>query len=726
MIDYDNDGDLDIYVTNFGFDDDGENNLLYRNVGDGSFERVTDLTIVNDHASTEAASWADFDNDGDLDVILANYFSFDNVLYISDGYGTFELDLTNPVDDGIAYSSEASWVDYDIDGYLDVFIANPTRSPWGTYNPYVDFLYRNIGGTLTRILVGEIATDQQHSYGAGWCDFDNDGDPDVLITANNEYLDLYQNEGNGVFAHLTEGVVAQTYSSSLGGSWADYDNDGDMDVFVPDWKAESYLFANNGDGTFTEIIGHGLGQASGGKCISGLWADYDNDGDQDMFAFIATSSIGPEANLFENMGDGSFTRILTGAIATDATTPNAAVWGDYDRDGFLDLYVAEYDPNWATTVTNSLYHNDGNSNHWLTIKPIGTLSNRSAIGTKVRLKAEILGSPVWQMRELTGLAGRHSQGPLEVHFGLGDALVADSVQLEWPSGRVQVLRSVAADQFLTVVEPCCEGKVGDANGSGDDEPTIGDVTALIDAKFIAGMCTGRLECLAEADVNGSGGSNPTCDDITIGDISLLIDYLFVTGASLGLPGCSSSGNQPLEIPFGAAVNVDGVEDEGEWNDASTALISVPGEVEATVYAKHDGANLLIAFRYSFSGDEDVWVPEVLVDVDHDRASDWQGDDWWIHVSAQDCAVSGAYDIWTVCGIVQPDWEAVPNFVPSPHTVPIDFFEIRFPLSKAGLSVGSTIGLAYRLRHSTSASDGYWPASALIESPSTWGTAVLEP
>ncbi len=256
----------------------------------------------------------------------------------------------------------------------------------------------------------------------------------------------------------------------------------------------------------------------------------------------------------------------------------------------------------------------------------------------------------------------------------------------------------AADAFVARLDrrpPCCVGRVGDANGSGDDEPSIGDVSVMIDAKFISGLCDGILGCPTEADINQSGGANPICDDVTIGDISRLIDYLFITGPPLGLPDCLSSANW-LEIAPGSAVTIDGVIQPGEWDDAATVGFGIDGVVNVTVSAKHDGTSLMLAFRYTFVGVPGLGMPEVLFDTDADRSVGLQTDDWWFHLSGSDCEARGAYDVYTDCAVIQPDWQAVPNFPMTPNPPCLDTFEISIPFSKIGVAVGDEIGLAFRI------------------------------
>jgi hypothetical protein len=179
------------------------------------------------------------------------------------------------------------------------------------------------------------------------------------------------------------------------------------------------------------------------------WGDYDNDGWLDFyvvpFSVLNQPSVATPHLLYHSNGDGSFTQITEGEIVNTAAFAAGAAWGDYDNDGFPDLFV-------STGSQNFLYHNDGNSNRWLTVQCAGTASNRSGIGAKVRVRAKINGQPIWQMREITGGFGANGNG-LRAYFGLGDATNIDHVRIEWPSGIVQELQNVNINQLLIVNEP---------------------------------------------------------------------------------------------------------------------------------------------------------------------------------------------------------------------------------------------------------------------------------
>ncbi|MCH7498070.1 MAG: VCBS repeat-containing protein, partial [Candidatus Marinimicrobia bacterium] len=230
--------------------------------------------------------------------------------------------------------------------------------------------------------------------------------------------------------------------SSIGASWGDYDNDGDLDLFVANSSDQNNdLYTNEGNGLFTKVVGVPI-VSDAGWSRSGLWGDYDNDGDLDLFVTNFDDNF-----LYVNEGAGTFSKVTTGLLVTDGRASLGAAWGDYDNDGWLDLIVAN-----RASRPNNIYSNKGSGNHWINIALTGTQSNVSAIGAKVFAKATISGNPVWQLREVASQTGFLSQNSLNVEFGLGNATTIDSVRVEWPSGIVQVLTGVAADQFLSLTE----------------------------------------------------------------------------------------------------------------------------------------------------------------------------------------------------------------------------------------------------------------------------------
>ncbi len=382
-------------------------------------------------AVSQGSSWADADGDGDLDLYVANAGNQNDFFYVNNGNGVFAKDVPSVIssDGGASFSS--SWGDYDHDGDLDLFVAN-----LGTN----ESLYRNNGDrTFTKETAGSIVNDRGFSQSASWADFDNDNDMDVFVANDrNENNALYANNGDGTFTKVTSGPVVSDGGNSFGGSWGDYDNDGDFDLFVANAQSQNdFLYQNNGNGTFTKVTAGPL-VADGASSQASGWSDFDNDGDLDLFV----TTVDRESFMYANNGDGTFTRLTDNPFRGDVQNATSASWGDYDNDGDSDLFVS------VNGGSNVLYFNAGNDNHWLKIKCAGVTSNTTGIGAKVRVKATINGKSVWQMRQIAMQTGYNSHSSLLAEFGLGDATQVDSIKVEWPSKKVEVLTNVAAGAYV--------------------------------------------------------------------------------------------------------------------------------------------------------------------------------------------------------------------------------------------------------------------------------------
>lgn len=442
--DYDNDGFLDLLVSSFG----GGGNFLYRNNRDGTFSRINAAPIGTDPEHTIRCAWGDYDNDGFLDLVTLNgsaQYAEANALYHNNGDGTFSRMAAGTV--GVLASAQGNchggaWGDFNNDGLLDLLVVD--------WNSKVVLYRNNPDGRFTKVVADPLVNFGSQSVGCAWADFDNDGWIDAFVSGFRGGPNrLFRNDGHGAFTPITGRVPSSDAASSDGVAWGDYDNDGYLDLFVtnPD-SGGNRLYRNKGDGTFEKITS-GVIVADKKGSTGCAWGDYDNDGFLDLF--VVNGFAGPEDNLlYHNNGDGTFSKITTGSPVNDGGSSFGVGWGDYDNDGFLDLFVAN--GILGPAEKNFLYRNNGNSSAWIKIKCVGTASNRAGLGAKVRVRATIAGQSRWQMRQIDGGDGT-SGGSLEAHFGLGDAAIIDTLRIEWPSGIVQELHDVSVKQHLTVTEP---------------------------------------------------------------------------------------------------------------------------------------------------------------------------------------------------------------------------------------------------------------------------------
>jgi len=291
--DYDNDGDIDVFVANYG-----GNNCLYSNNGDGTFTKITTGAIVNDGGNSTGCAWGDYDNDGYVDLYVCNR-NQNNFLYHNSGNGTFtKITGVPPVNEN-SNSGGCAWGDYDNDGFIDLFVANA--------GPAVCFLYYNNGnGSFTKVTTGPVVSDTAHSSGGSWGDYDNDGDLDLFVTVGvlgTGFDRLYRNNGGGSFTKITNDPIINTAHWSGGSAWGDFDNDGDMDMFVGGYDGANFLFSNNGNGTFTKID-TGIIVTDGSYKMGAMWADYDNNGSLDLFT-ARNNYFGGNNTLYRNLGNSN-------------------------------------------------------------------------------------------------------------------------------------------------------------------------------------------------------------------------------------------------------------------------------------------------------------------------------------------------------------------------------------------------------------------------------------
>lgn len=444
--DYNNDGWLDLYVSNAN----AEDNFLYQNINGTTFQKITSGAFVNDGRWTSCAVWGDYNNDGNTDLYVSNggagvgASQLQNLFFRNDyPSGFFQIATGSMVTDQVK-SGTCAWGDYDNDGFIDLFVINTDIS---------NDLYKNNGnGTFTKILTGPVVNDIGSSRRAAWADYDNDRFLDLVVANFGGPNFVYHNNGDGTFTKITSGPIVQGSNSSIGVGWGDYNNDCYQDLFISNLNNEdNRLFTNNGDGTFTEVT-TGAIVNDAGHSQACQWGDFDNDGWMDLFVSNSwfTNPTNTHNWLYMNNGNGTFTRVDTASTYTDSDWSIAATATDINNDGFLDLFVAN-----RTGNNNDLFFNRGNQNHWVRVGLNGIISNKAAIGARIKVKAVIGGVPTWQLREVKSINGGDSQAGDFVYFGLGNATNIDSLSVYWPSGLVCHYENLAVDSFYMYNEVCC-------------------------------------------------------------------------------------------------------------------------------------------------------------------------------------------------------------------------------------------------------------------------------
>ncbi len=488
FLDYDNDGDQDLYLVNSaalpGFIESFEPaNALYENNGDGTFTDVTGRSGVGDQGYGLGVCAADYNNDGHVDLYVTNFGP--NVLFRNEGNGTF-TDVTDQAGVGDPrMSTSAAFADYDGDGYVDLYVANNAHVPMdnpkkcrhgvvpvycgpGQYEGVSGSLYQNEGdGTFTDVTRQAGVYDESgRQLGAVFSDYDQDGDADLYIANDTKPNWLFRNDGETGFTEvgLTSGVAVNPEArpeAGMGTDWGDYDRDGLMDIIVCNFQWESCrLLANQGDGFFDDrTFLAGLGEPTYSTLTFGTdFLDYDNDGFLDIF--IANGHVDPNIGiidrggpayaqhdqLFHNNGDRTFDDVSeqAGLQRFRPRVGRGSATADYDNDGDLDLFISN------NNQRPMLLRNDGgNSNNWLSIKTVGHRSNRDGIGALITVYA----AGFVQSEEVRAGSSYLSQNDLRVHFGLGTLAVAETIEVRWPSGTIQTLQQIDANQFLVIEEP---------------------------------------------------------------------------------------------------------------------------------------------------------------------------------------------------------------------------------------------------------------------------------
>ena len=427
--DYDADADLDLYLTNYGA------NVLYRNNGDSTFTDVTEIAGVNCELWSTGAAFADVDGDTDLDLYVCNYVTYD--LEELEQMKEESLQSGKPVPSAL----------------------NPH-----VFEPQDNVFYRNNGdGTFTDATAETgVAATGGRSMQAVFSDFDNDNDLDLYVANDTSTNHVYRNNGDGTFADVSDESWAADFRGSMGLTAGDYDADGDIDLFMSHWVDEENalyrnLFKEDGiaerirfvDESYTAMLAEeSIKQIGWGTALF----DYDNDGDLDIFVTNGSTFqelkqpevLIPQPDaLFRNDGDGVFTDMSgsTGIAALPLRVGRGATFGDYDNDGDVDIFIVN---NHAPPTL--LRNNDGNRNNWLHVKLIGTGPNRDAIGAKIQVKT----ADQTQIREIYAGDSYMSFSSLVAEFGVGNASRIETLQITWQNGETQTRHNIPVNQRIQI------------------------------------------------------------------------------------------------------------------------------------------------------------------------------------------------------------------------------------------------------------------------------------
>jgi enediyne biosynthesis protein E4 len=485
--DYDGDGLIDIYFLNGAplqgaTSSQAPKNSLWRNLGNWHFRDVTEEAGVGDIGFGLGVAAADYDNDGDQDLYVNNYGP--NVLYRNEGDGTFS-DVTEAagVASGDWLGAGAAFLDVDADGLLDLYVANYVDFTYDNhvthmnqgfaeyagprdYRPVPDVLYRNNGdGTFSD--VSEEAGLRTHA-GSGMglvaCDFDNDGDTDVFVLNDVSGNFLMVNDGKGHFeeAGLLSGTAYNMYGDELGSMGVDcedYDNDGLLDFLMTSYQGElPVLYRNSGGGTFEDVtLVSGVGEGAYPYVNWGVGiVDFDNDGLRD--AFIVNGHLQDEIDQYDdstsyevrnllqrNLGGGKFESISDrcGDGLAPMRSSRGAAFDDLDNDGDIDAVVLN------SRREPTIIRNDSpRIHHWIQIRLQGTACNRDAVGSKVIVAA----GPLTQMAEVRSGRGYQGHFGTRLHFGLGVQDRIDRIEVHWLGGEVEIFEDIEIDRLVTLTQ----------------------------------------------------------------------------------------------------------------------------------------------------------------------------------------------------------------------------------------------------------------------------------
>ncbi|MBT7377947.1 MAG: CRTAC1 family protein, partial [Candidatus Marinimicrobia bacterium] len=639
IVDYDNDGLDDVLVPTL----QGQRFKIFKNLGNDTFIDYSEsIGFGNENSESINILVADYDNDGFDDIYVVN-FSASSALYHNNGDNTFEdVTFSSGIYSNFQTSRAACWLDYDRDGYIDLYMVNRDREE-------MNILFHNNGdGTFSDVtdIAGVDGTPEKMGLAVVSFDYDNDHWPDIYIGNDFDVGNIfYRNNGDGTFSDYSVETGLDLAFSTMGLAVGDYDGDDDMDIYVTNLDWGNALMQKNDNGTFTNVAGI-LGLEVNLVCWGANFFDYDNDADLDLY--VAAGCVSGTANngelgcswnggqsdmlshnnvLFENVGNGNFVDASPASGLNNAYLTTGTAIGDINNDGFYDIYeVNELDSNPSSSNICRLYKNNlpqilNDQRHWVKIKLEGTYSNKNAIGSRIYVYPQNAAS---QMREVMAGESYSSQSSYTISVGLRNRDAIDSVKIIWPSGLVELHHDVMVDQTHPFIE-----------GEGSD-------TSACQFPIDNYDCEGN--CISPVDCEGNCGGILINDDCGIcdGDNSTCLDCNGVPNGGSLIDECETCDDSPSN---------DCVQDcNGEWGGTSQL----------------DECDVCGGDNSSCSDCADVPNGDSLVDMcemcDNNSSND----------CTQDCMGEwGGTAIIDVCEICDGGIEDVLNCVECPDSGPVD-------------------------------------------------------
>jgi hypothetical protein len=442
--DFDQDGYDDITIAT----DTGRKILFYRNLGNGTFTLLPPL--VPQQYFAKQVLWVDIDNDGDLDFYVSHFGNgsgspddgqnriFENTgnLVLVDITATSGLPIQNDNTSGTVFG------DYNKDGYLDMYVSNYS-------NAHSNKLYRNNGNKTFTDVTTQMGLSQAPglNFCSAFLDYDNDGDVDLytIVDRYDQENKLFRNDGS-TYTNVSSASGTNISIDAMNAGVGDYDNDGDLDIYVSNTFGGNVLLRNNGNGTFTDVA-VAAGVSYNQVAWSGVFVDCDNDRDLDLYVCGMLNSHAGRSKLYKNLGNGTFEEYNTGGLLNDTLTSFSSCIGDYNNDGRMDIIVSNVSNDkvqfWANNVNNS--------NHYVKVKLEGTVSNKKGVGSWI----EVYDGQGKQVRFTHCGLNYLGQNSYVEHIGMGTSMHIDSIIVRWASGIVTKVVNLGVDQVHNIKESDC-------------------------------------------------------------------------------------------------------------------------------------------------------------------------------------------------------------------------------------------------------------------------------